>query len=128
MPDLELHCPKCGSTQVEDDGSVFVEDGPYQGSRYANEHDAARYLCKPCGCAFAILEPPLRCKCGERIVGDLDDTCVEDPENPDTFLCEECMKNKCHYCNAPIAKEEVRYAINGGPPVECRACHEKEAD
>lgn len=81
MADLHcLHCPKCGSTEIEAVGSVFVEDGPYNGKAYANEHDAERYTCKPCGCCFAILEPPVRCdKCGVRVTGEVGDDCDEAP-------------------------------------------------
>jgi hypothetical protein len=122
-----MTCPECSSTEVEQDGFIFVEDGPYTGKAYANEHDAARYICKPCGCCFAVLEPPLRCKCGERITGELGDDCEEDPENEGQYLCEECMKlPRCHYCNAVIRSGEVSYAINGdSTQVQCRACKEK---
>ena len=86
----EVHCPKCGGLETREEGSVFVEDGPYTGKAYANEHDAVRYLCA-CGCAFAILEPPLRCSCGERITGEVGEDCDEDPEREGQYLCETCM-------------------------------------
>ena len=88
----KLRCPECGAEDVKDYGSVFVEDGPWDGKMYRNEHDAARYMCGACRSSFALVEAPILCaECGERVTGELGEEC-EETEYGEKYFCGECVK------------------------------------
>lgn len=98
-------CPNCGKQGLEDYGFVFIEDGPWNGKEYANEGECPRYRCPHCEYVFAAAPKPLLCtKCGERVVGELDEDCAEDPDLEGGYLCEECM---------PKAETQLRPAESG---------------
>ena len=87
------YCPACGGKRLEGEGTVFIEDGPYNGKGYANEGDYARYRCLDCETRFGDMPARLACtKCGGWVGGELGEDCDEDPEHEDQFLCETCMK------------------------------------
>jgi hypothetical protein len=92
MSDIKF-CPACGSFEVENQGAVFIEDGPYNGRQYANEGEYPRYQCARCKACFGFMPEPLLCACGERIAGELGVDCEvldADTDHP-RYLCEECM-------------------------------------
>lgn len=87
------YCPWCGGEKLENEGTVFIEDGPYTHNRYANEGDYGRYRCLDCQHVFGSMPEPLVCtKCGAPVGGEIGEDCDQDPENEDLFLCETCMK------------------------------------
>lgn len=89
-----MRCPECGSEEVECLGTVFIEDGPWNGRNYVNEGDYPRYRCKPCGTVFGLMPVPLVCsKCGEEnVYGEIGEDCDVDPNDDSKFICEDCMK------------------------------------
>lgn len=48
-------CPFCLKPTIEDDGSVFIEEGAYDGKSYEAEGDAPRYRCTSEGCGKTFL-------------------------------------------------------------------------
>lgn len=87
-------CLYCGKTNIEDAGTVFIEDGPYNGSRYANEGQFQRLVCRDCGQHFGDMPERVKCtKCGATVSGELGEDCDQDGEHEDGYLCVECMKH-----------------------------------
>jgi hypothetical protein len=88
-------CPACGARGLETQGSVFIEDGPWLGQRYAQEGYYDRYRCPRCGAAFGLLPEPLLCACGKPIEGQIGSDCDvldADTDSP-RYLCGECMRS-----------------------------------
>lgn len=78
----------------KDEGSVFIEDGPYNGRQYVNEAEFDRYRCLDCKQVFGPMPARLLCtKCGGAIFGEVGEDCDQDPEHEGEFLCEDCMKS-----------------------------------
>lgn len=59
MSDVKF-CPYCGGQRIEDENTVFIEDGPYNGNRYANEGQFSRYSCVDCKGVFGEMPAPLK--------------------------------------------------------------------
>lgn len=86
------YCPACGGQRLEDEGAVFIEDGPYDGKGYVNEGQFSRYSCMDCKGVFGEMPAPIGCaKCGGSVYGELGEDC-DQGEDEDTFLCVTCMK------------------------------------
>lgn len=85
-------CLYCGSKHIEDAGTVFIEDGPYNG-QYYNEGQYQRLVCLDCHEHFGDMPAACLCtKCGQKVGGEVGEDCDEDPEHEGMFLCETCMK------------------------------------
>lgn len=88
------YCPSCGGQHLAGADTVFIGDGPYNGS-YASEGDYARYRCEDCGRHFGPMPAPTVCSgCGSGVEGEIGVDCGEDPKKPGAFLCGSCMPDE----------------------------------